>query len=331
AYGHAVSHVAADFRRAYLGDLAEIFLEDFAPLSAWRPCVQKAFPKDDYRNFVARCLLHDSPAQFLKEGASTLSKEVSCLHAITCEQLLCLKNEARASPFPAASGHDQKTGEPGIEMLISWEIIEDEAYCTEQFVLLGRDEREWKAAIGSLGFEFAQGGFAVPVAVEVLPFRARKLREARFENRVVLQIVDCHFPIALNSIPGNPFLFRESAEQVFVSREGEEEVRQSIEKAQSIPAEFLACRKVNNHALGAPAHSARKVDLSRRSAASGKDKMPQGRQVGCHPVDLRFEPFDIGMRDAWRAWFPPRRREVGPKQEKLALDLREVGFSRGSR
>ena len=216
-------------------------------------------------------------------------------------------------------------------MLISWEIIEDEAYCAEQFVLLGRDEREWKAAIGSLGFEFAQGGFAVPVAVEVLPFRARKLREARFENRVVLQIVDCHFPIALNSIPGNPFLFRESAEQVFVSREGEEEVRQSIEKAQSIPAEFLACRKVNNHALGAPAHSARKVDLSRRSAASGKDKMPQGRQVGCHPVDLRFEPFDIGMRDAWRAWFPPRRREVGPKREKLALDLREVGFSRGSR
>lgn len=280
---------------------------------------------------VAKCLLGDSPAQSFKEDAGRFREEVGRQHAIFLEKLLRLVNEARSRLLSAVYGNDHETGEPGIEMLISWEIIEDEAYCTEQFVLLGRDEREWKAAIGSLGFEFAQGGFAVPVAVEVLPFRARKLREARFENRVVLQIVDCHFPIALNSIPGNPFLFRESAEQVFVSREGEEEVRQSIEKAQSIPAEFLACRKVNNHALGAPAHSARKVDLSRRSAASGKDKMPQGRQVGCHPVDLRFEPFDIGMRDAWRAWFPPRRREVGPKREKLALDLREVGFSRGSR
>lgn len=280
---------------------------------------------------VAKCLLGDSPAQSFKEDAGRFREEVGRQHAIFLEKLLRLVNEARSRLLSAVYGNDHETGEPGIKMLITWEIIEDEAYCAEQFVLLGRDEREWKAAIGSLGFEFAQGGFAVPVAVEVLPFRARKLREARFENRVVLQIVDCHFPIALNSIPGNPFLFRESAEQVFVSREGEEEVRQSIEKAQSIPAEFLACRKVNNHALGAPAHSARKVDLSRRSAASGKDKMPQGRQVGCHPVDLRFEPFDIGMRDAWRAWFPPRRREVGPKREKLALDLREVGFSRGSR
>jgi hypothetical protein len=50
---------------------------------------------------------------------------------------------------------DKETGEPGIEMLISWEIIEDEAYCAEQFVLLDRDEGERKSAIGSLRFEFA--------------------------------------------------------------------------------------------------------------------------------------------------------------------------------
>jgi hypothetical protein len=52
-------------------------------------------------------------------------------------------------------GQDKETGEPGIEMLISWKIIKDEAYCTEQFVLLDRNEGERKSAIGTLRFEFA--------------------------------------------------------------------------------------------------------------------------------------------------------------------------------
>ena len=194
AYGHAVSHVVADFYRAYLGDLAEIFLEDFAPLLAWRPRAQKAFPKDDCRNFVARCLLHDSPTQFLKEGAGSLRKEVSCLHAITCEQLLRLKNEARSRPFSAVSGNDHETGEPGIKMLVTRKIIEDQAHSSEQLVALDRDEGKGQPPIGSLRFEFAQGSVAVPVAVEVLPLRATKLRKARFEDPIVSEKVDCHSP-----------------------------------------------------------------------------------------------------------------------------------------
>ena len=104
------------------------------------------------------------------------------------------------------SRKNKKTGEPGIEILVSGKIIENEADRPEQFLPRECDERERKAAIGSLGFEFAQGGIAVPVAVEVLPLRARNLREARFENRVVLQVVDSHFPYRVELNPRESIL-----------------------------------------------------------------------------------------------------------------------------
>jgi len=90
--------------------------------------------------------------------------------------------------------------------------------------------------------------------------------------------------------------------------------------------------KLGDQPLGAPAHGAGEMQISRRRAAAREDKGSQRRKLGIKPVDLAFEPGHLRLRHREpRAARPPAlagRAQIGADVEEIVLDARERGIER---
>jgi hypothetical protein len=192
---------------------------------------------------VASGPLYCTPAQLLKEGAGRFSEEAGCRHAVICEQLFRLTNEARSGLLAAVPGQDEKTGEPGIQVFVPGEIVEDNADHAQRLILLDGDKGKRQRAVGSLRFEFAKRNLTIPAGVEMLPLRAAEFRKTERDNRMIFEIVDFHSPRLAKiaaSILWNPLFLDDTTEEIFVSGEDEEEIGQPIQKSHSILDDLFA-------------------------------------------------------------------------------------------
>jgi hypothetical protein len=184
-----------------------------------------------------------TPAQLLKEGAGRFGEEVGCRYAVICEELFRLTNQARSDLFAAVPGQDKKTGEPGIQVFVPGEIVEDNADHAQQLILFDGNKGKRQRAVGSLRFEFAQRNRAIPAGIEMLPLLTAEFCKTECDNRMIFEIVDFHWPRLVKiaaSILWNPLFFGDTTQEIFVSGEDEEEIGQPIQKSHSILADLFA-------------------------------------------------------------------------------------------
>ena len=88
--------------------------------------------------------------------------------------------------------------------------------------------------------------------------------------------------------------------------------------------------ELHHDALGAPADRAREMQIRRSRVAARQDEGSQRTQTGIEPVDLAFDPDNLGVGDrqprAARAFFG--QAKIGFDIEQIVLDARQRWIER---
>src|SRR5262245_21275038 len=79
-----------------------------------------------------------------------------------------------------------------------------------------------------------------------------------------------------------------------IAARDEQEIREAIDVAPHLRGHVLAgIRKLNDHALGAPADGAREMQVSRRGRAASEHEGAQRLKLGVECIDLVFETLHL--------------------------------------